>query len=298
MCLYDQNYVIIFMKIRFLLFLIFGLCCGFIAPAVNPSPKIVVTEKDKLILQQKLDKFSGDNALSTGALMLKIGLDFRGTPYVAKTLDNTSEESLVVNLRELDCTTFVENCLAIALTIKSGKPDYEKYIFELEMIRYRKGQLDGYVSRLHYFSEWITDNASKGIVTDVTLRAGGIKCPLSLNFMGTHPNYYPQLKENPMLINKIKLVEKEISGKQYYYLPKETISSQENELLEGDIIALTTRIAGLDVSHLGMIYKNDGKTFLLNASSIGMKVEVTHMTLGEYLKGSKNVTGIFVIRAK
>jgi len=262
------------------------------------SRKIIVTEKDKVLLQEKFNQFSKDSNLSVGELMLKIGNDFKGTPYVGKTLDLNIEEDLVVNLRELDCTTFVENCLAIARTIKSGKPTFESFTNELEKIRYRKGLLNGYVSRLHYFGEWITDNAEKGIVEDMTSKIGGVKCPIVLNFMGTHPDSYPQLKANPELIKEINRIEKRVSAMPFFFIPKEKIAIHENEILDGDIVALVTKIPGMDVSHVGLLFKKEGRVYLLHASLSGGKVETTRVPLADYLKDSKNTTGIFVVRAK
>ena len=46
--------------------------------------------------------------------MLEIGKFFLGTPYVAGTLETKGAEHLVVNLREYDCVTFVENVVALA----------------------------------------------------------------------------------------------------------------------------------------------------------------------------------------
>jgi len=261
------------------------------------APKVVVTEKDKIILQEKLEKFSKMGNLSTGELMLKIGLDFCGTPYVAKTLDISNEENLIVNLREFDCTTFVENCLAIARTLRSGHPSFDTFAAELEKIRYRSGRLNGYTSRLHYFSEWMTDNAAKGIVLDVTARLGGTKYPVLLSFMSSHPDFYPQLKENPILVKEMRFIENKISTQPFFSIPKEKIAEHESEISEGDIAALTTRIAGLDVTHLGLMFKKEGRIFLLNASLTGGKVEITRMPLSDYLKNSKNTTGIFIIRA-
>jgi len=266
--------------------------------SVSAAPKIIVTEKDKVLLQEKFDQFSKDSNLSTGELVLKIGNDFMGTPYVGNTLDRTVEEDLVVNLRELDCTTFAENCLAIARTIKSGKPTFENFTNELEKIRYRNGQLNGYVSRLHYFGEWITNNAEKGIVEDVSSKIGGVKCPIVLNFMGTHPDSYPQLKANPPLIKEIKIIEKRVSAEPLFFIPKEKIAIHEKDMLDGDIVALVTKIPGMDVSHVGILFKKDGRVYLLHASLSGGKVGTTRVPLADYLKDSKNTTGIFVVRAK
>ena len=286
------------MKIRFLKLFLFISFFNFISLFTYGAPKIVVTEKDKVLLQEKLNKFSKDSKLSVGELILKIGNDFKGTPYIGRTLDLTIEENLVVNLRELDCTTFVENCLAIARTIKSEKPSYESFTKELETIRYRHGQQNGYVSRLHYFGEWIIDNAAKGIVEDVTSKIGGEKCSIILNYMSTHPDSYPQLKEKPELIKEIETIEKKVSANQFFFIPKEKIAGSETKILDGDIVTFVTRIPGMDVSHVGILYKKDGRVFLLHAPLSGGKVETTKIPLADYLKDSKNTKGIFVVRAK
>ena len=282
------------LKIRILLLFLGAFSINILVAA----PKIIVTEKDKVLLQEKFDQFSKDSNLSTGELVLKIGNDFMGTPYVGNTLDRSIEEDLVVNLRELDCTTFAENCLAIARTIKSGKPTFESFTNELEKIRYRNGQLNGYVSRLHYFGEWIINNVEKGIVEEVSSKIGGVKCPIVLNFMGTHPDSYPQLKANPPLIKEIKIIEKRVSAEPFFFIPKEKIAIHEKDMLDGDIVALVTKIPGMEVSHVGILFKKDGRVYLLHASLSGGKVGTTKVPLADYLKDSKNTTGIFVVRAK
>lgn len=286
------------MKIKVLFLFVLTFTLSLVVSVAVGAPKIIVTEKDKVLLQEKFDQFSKDSNLSTGELVLKIGNDFMGTPYVGNTLDRTVEEDLVVNLRELDCTTFAENCLAIARTIKGGKPTFEGFTNELEKIRYRNGQLNGYVSRLHYFGEWITNNAEKGIVEDVSSKIGGVKCPIVLNFMGTHPDSYPQLKANPQLIKEIKIIEKRVSAVPFFFIPKEKIAIHEKDILDGDIVALVTKIPGMDVSHVGILFKKNGRVYLLHASLSGGKVGTTNVPLADYLKDSKNTTGIFVVRAK
>lgn len=286
------------MKIRLLMLLFCAVIIVTKVTVADGTSKIIVTEKDKALLQEKFDKFSKDSNLSTGELALKIGNDFKGTPYVGKTLDLTVEEDLVVNLRELDCTTFVENCLAIARTIKSGKLTFESFTSELEKIRYRNGQLNGYVSRLHYFGEWIVNNAEKGIVEDMSMKIGGVKCPILLNFMSTHPDSYPQLAANPALIKEIQEIELKVSAQSYFFIPKEKIAAYENKIMDGDLVAFVTKIPGMDVSHVGILFNKDGRIFLLNASMSGGKVETTNVPLADYLKNSKFTTGIFVVRAK
>jgi hypothetical protein len=286
------------MKLKILSLFILAFTVNLVTSFTVDAQKIIVTDRDKVLLQEILNKFSRDSDIPVGDLILKIGNNFKGTPYVGKTLDINIEENLVVNLRELDCTTFVENCLAISRTIKSGHPSFDTFVSELEKIRYRMGHPDGYVSRLHYFGEWITNNQLKGIVEDITFNLGGLKCAVFLNFMSTHPDFYPQLKANPALISEIKVIENSISGKPFFFIPKEKIAGSESKIFNGDFVALVTKIPGIDVSHVGLLYKNDGRVYLLHASQSGGKVESTSVPLADYLKDSRNTTGIFVVRAK
>ena len=46
---------------------------------------------------------------------------------VGKTLEVNPVEELVVNLRELDCTTFVETVLALTLTTREGGQKWDDY---------------------------------------------------------------------------------------------------------------------------------------------------------------------------
>jgi len=126
----------------------------------------IFQDEDKHLVEKKLNSFSQEINKPIADLVADIGFSFLGTPYVAATLENGLEEKLVINLRELDCTTFAETCLALARTVKSGKTDFESFAAQLEQIRYRDGIRNQYPSRLHYFSEWIHNNAEKKIISE------------------------------------------------------------------------------------------------------------------------------------
>jgi len=166
------------------------------------SEKIIYQLKDKEILEQLLDIYSAEQEATTSALMVKVGSFFLETPYVAHTLE-TGEEQLVVNLREMDCTTFAENCLAITRTIKSEKQTFEQFTSELQIIRYRDGVIDGYPSRLHYFCDWIYNNAKAELIADMSQEIAHTPFPKQINFMSTHPDSYRQLKESAPLVDLI-----------------------------------------------------------------------------------------------
>jgi hypothetical protein len=278
----------------FRLFVLTGILFVLVGPVFSENP--VISNVDKAILQQKLEKFSKERSNPMGELILKIGMDFINTPYVAKTLDKTKEELLVINLHQLDCTTFAENCLALARTIKSGDPDADRFCSELENLRYRSGKLAGYSSRLHYFSEWILDNDSRHNVEAITAQLGGIALPIHLNFMSTHPSEYPQLVNDPESTLKIKLIEEKVSAQKFWFIPADQFESVEKSVKNGDIVTLTTSIPGIDVSHVGILFRKNERIYLLHASSSAQKVVVSDEPFSQYLKKSKKTTGIMVAR--
>ncbi len=230
-------------------------------------------------------------------VVVAIGISFTGTEYLAHSLEKDGDEQLVINLTGLDCTTLVENCLALARCVKKGTTSFDDYLGGLQLIRYRDGIVDGYTSRLHYFSDWITNNVTKGVVEDKTLQMGGTPIKFHLDFMSTHPESYKQLKENPALIPIIKKQEEEINSRTYYYIPKEEFSSKEKLIESGDIIAITTTVEGLDIGHIGIAVKmDDERIHLLHAASPGTKVHITEMTLEDYLMKYKRHSGLIVLR--
>lgn len=285
-------------KLAFLILLfIMGNSCQTGARKTDLQPEqVTTTSEDRVILEKLLKRFSAEK-MSTPLLTASIGKAFLGTRYVAYTLENGKDEQLVVNLREMDCTTFVENCLALAISLKSGEGDFATFARNLEKIRYRDGKRDGYCSRLHYFSDWIYDNREKGLVTEPVTNFGS---PFDgmVNFMSTHPDNYPVLKENPELVPLIAQQETVISARKQVFLKKEQVKLFEDKLLEGDLVGITTRINGLDISHTGILVRMNGRIHLLHASSSLEKVVISEEPLAELLMSRKSYTGILVARPK
>jgi len=229
-------------------------------------------------------------------VMVEIGESFLGTDYLAHALEEDGDEQLVVNLTGLDCTTLVENSIALARCIKQDSTSFKHYLDELQFIRYRDGIIEDYPSRLHYFSDWITDNVSKKVVTDETKELGGVPIKFHLNFMSTHPDRYKQLKE-PDLIPIIRKQEKEINSRTYYYIPMDDFVSKENLINSGEIIAITTTVEGLDIGHTGIAVKmEDGRIHLLHAPNVNTKVQITDEPLADYLMKYKRHSGVIVLR--
>lgn len=258
--------------------------------------QITCSPADKQAFENKTIEIDGLLESDFGKTMVAIGKTFRGIPYVAKTLEVGETESLVINLQGLDCTTYVENVLAFSTLLRDGKADFDSFTEQLKTIRYKDGKLDGYGSRLHYFTEWIRNNQQKGLLKDITSEVGGIEIKKDINFMGTHRNLYPFLK-NDKNFEKILETERELAKESFCYLPHDQIEANEHLIQTGDIIALATSINGLDVTHTGIATREkDGRIHLLHASTGSNEVEVSELPLADYLKKIKKNTGILVAR--
>ncbi|MCK3684955.1 N-acetylmuramoyl-L-alanine amidase-like domain-containing protein [Maribellus sp. YY47] len=271
--------------------ILFILCTGKL-PAEEP---VKYNKADKLLLESIFDALDSKNKASTSELVVSVGMSFLNTPYVAHTLESEKEE-LVINLRELDCTTFAENCLAIARSIKGGNPSFKSFTNELQQLRYRNGKIKEYPSRLHYFSDWIFENAKSGYIQDVSQQICNTPYPLQVNFMSTHPDSYLQLKSNPLWVDDMKNIETNICQRQMYYLPQDKVAEMENQLKSGDIVGITTSVKGLDITHVGILVKINGRIHLMHASSKAMKVVISEEPLSDYLSAGKSNTGIMVAR--
>ncbi|MFT0713850.1 N-acetylmuramoyl-L-alanine amidase-like domain-containing protein [Flagellimonas lutimaris] len=263
---------------------------------VANAQKITCSPKDKSLFETKISDLEQAKASNLGDTIALVGQSFLGTPYVEKTLEVGDTETLVVNFGGLDCTTFVENVMAFSMMLQNQQKDFENFTENLETVRYRNGDLNGYPSRLHYFTEWIRNNEKKGLVKNITAVLGGVELEKPINFMGTHRNLYPFLASDENFEAMLK-VEKEIAKEKLCYLPLDQIESKEHLIKSGDILALATSIKGLDVTHTGIaIHQPDGRLHLLHASSKNGEVEISELPLADYLKNIKSNIGIIVAR--
>ena len=271
----------------------------FIVASTLQAQEILYTPGDSTFITGLLQKYNAAK-MSGGSLMLAIAGEFTGNKYVAGTLEQGSNEPLVINTQELDCTTFVEQVVAIYATVNEGKEGFRDMCTNLQRIRYRGGIRSGYASRLHYISQWIADSAKQHIIHEIDYGPVGRTLPIDLHYMSTHPASYKQLQGNSTLVKEIAKWERAMHGIEAAYIPKQELLRTANELpvYDGDIIALTTNIKGLDVTHIGFAFWENGELHLLHASSAEGKVIKEHKNLYEYQKSKKSQTGIRVFRGK
>lgn len=280
------------MKLLKIIFLVLSFSILSLAQVYSDKDMEICNTKFELAIDKKLSDKPINEIIS------EIGRSFLNTEYEAFTLEQEGKEQLVIHLTGLDCTTFLENTLTLSRCVKAQKTSFEDYQKELTFIRYRDGKLDEYPSRLHYFSDWIFNNCPKGIVKDVTKEIGGEPIKFNVYFMSKNPDKYKHLTETPTFIPIIAKQEKAINKRKYYYIPKEKVEKIESKIQNGDLIAITTNLQGLDIGHVGIAVKeSDGRIHFLHAPLSGSKVQISEKPLPEYLAAINKHTGIIVLRA-
>ena len=242
--------------------------------------------------------------LPIGEVVAMLGMTFLGTTYEPGTLELAGEEALVVNLRAFDCVTLVEHLLVLARLVVEADDAVmadetafrERYRAELTRLRYRDGRIDGYPSRLHYFSDWIRDGEAKGLVRDVTAELGGIRDDRPIHFMTSNPSAYRQLEEDPSNVEAIAAVEARLNGEPRYFIPQEEIAAAASQIRNGDVIAAVSTLDGLDIAHTGIALWHGGRLHLLHAPLVGENVELSARPLAERMMGISSQKGIMVVR--
>lgn len=240
-----------------------------------------------------------------GRSAARVGELAAGTPYQPGMLDAylgtgghpPDIEPLTLSLTRFDCVTLVESCLAVArVATREGVPAWALFGDEVERMRYRGGLRRGYPSRLHYFSEWITDGERRGLVRDVGAELGGVEDARPLRFMTEHRDAYPALADENGF-RGIAAMERRLDGHRRRVVPTERIPEVADRIETGDVLAFATAIPGLDVTHAAFAYRNaKGVLGVLHAPLSGGVVEVARATLPEYVAAIRRATGILVAR--
>ena len=230
-----------------------------------------------------------------GDWLICVARIFIGAPYKAATLEKRGPERLRVELAAFDCVTFVETVLALSACADQEAISKAQFRKNLQAIRYRGGRIDGFASRLHYFSDWIADNEKKRVVSNVSKDLGGASLRKKISFMTSHRDGYPALKQETEF-RKMQDVEKRLSRKTIRMIGRSALPMAAGCIQSGDIVALVTDLEGLDVSHVGFAVREGRSLRLLHASLAQGKVGISKQTLAAYIKARKSIAGIIIVR--
>lgn len=253
---------------------------------------------DTLRITDLIDRCVASGAATPNERVAFFAQEFLGTPYGAHTLE-VEPEMLTVRLDSIDCTTFVETVLALAQTAGERRHSWRDFVYNLQRLRYRGGVVDGYPSRLHYIADWASDNIHRGNVSDACrVFPKTTYMVKNIDFMTRNRSRYPALADSANF-QRIKSIESGYRNHRFPYIKSNDTGAREVRAAfrSGDAVALVSNLPGLDISHLGIIIKDEaGIPHLLHASYSGGKVQYETRPLDEFLRKNRRFLGVRVFR--
>jgi hypothetical protein len=216
--------------------------------------------------------------------LTRVGLQFIGKPYRANALSSSNPEELVADLTSFDCVTFIENSLALV----HAAGDESGYRTALVHFRYA-GDSVQYEKRYHYFSDAMRQLGYPLLGTQDMLQ----KLPKSFSFLS---NYLASKKHGQINLALLRSRESELAKSDFYFTPNALVDRLLPLLESGDLVGLVSKNPAIDFLHTGMVYRKDGKVYLLHASQEFKRVMVSKQTLGDYLKMHRQFIGVSAFR--
>jgi hypothetical protein len=165
-----------------------------------------------------------------------LGIRYQGNTLIGSP---TRPEQFVVRDDAFDCVTYCEVVLAAALA-----HDPAEFESELRRIRYDGGDVS-YNKRNHYFADWCKRNVDNGICRRVEIEP-------SVTFEKTL-TWHREFGKHPVSITAVD---------------KSTMLDKKSLLAPGDIIGFTSRRAGLDYYHTGLIAFTKNGDLLLRSAAL------------------------------
>lgn len=223
--------------------------------------------------------------------------EFEGVPYGGGAAGAPANKTLV-NTQQMDCVTFVENFLAMAIAAEetrrkkdqfSANQLFARYVQHLNRVRYYGGKPGSWENRIHYFTDAMRLLTEKDVLEDVG-RYNGVPFTKQINYISSNRH-----KFNFSDWNRVLNIEREMSNADRYYYPLDSLHRYAPIARNGDIVALTTTVEGLDVSHCGYITVKNDRLMFSHASSVHKKI-VLEVDFEDYLDTRTTITGIMVFR--
>ncbi|MEU2252502.1 DUF1460 domain-containing protein [Nocardia xishanensis] len=256
------------------LLVLLALVCG-MAPAVGVPNAASFDDVTARKVDELLALRATAPAAGKGELLALLSSRFLGTPYGANMLvgSATQPEQLVVDLRRVDCFTFLDYVEAL-----SRSADRDQFVANLIETRYAGGRVD-FLQRKHFFSDW--SHTPRIAATDITatLSPAAVTVGKRLNAKADGGTYLPGLP---------------VVARDLTYIPSGAVDRNViGQLRTGDYIGAYSDQPGLDVTHVGIfVMTPDGPVFR-NASSLAANNQVVDSPLADYVRSTP---GIVVLR--
>lgn len=252
----------------------------FIYRYVSEEYDIQFNDTSKKMMEDVFALLKENNLKSDEEKLNIISSYFLETPYVANRLVGftTDPEQLVIALDELDCFTYLDY-------IESFKQSHtqEDFINNLKRVRYRQAKVD-YLHRKHFYSDWYTE--SQIVATDLL----------------TNPEYANIIETDSVDLNQgangVYIPGLAVRNRDINFIPRNNVTEDVLKTFKtGDYVGIRKNIAGLDVTHTGIIIQKDDGTYMRHASSAKSAMKVVDQKLTDYLDINTSVDGLLFFRS-
>ena len=215
------------------------------------------------------------------------------------------EEHLMVSLSQVDCTTVIEDVLALALCYRDGRTTQDDLKDYYRRMHYQDGVIS-FATRNHYFT-WIMQSAIKeGFVERISPDEPVFPFTGLVDMMPSYMTknkhlFWPQMNDEKNY-KAIDLRQKQ--GVRFTYIPRELLHMSQDSALgvipDGDIMAVVcdqhSWARGLGIKHLLIAKWIDGKLHFYHASGEGLGL--AKMDAYTYMKDKFTMIGVAVYRLK
>jgi hypothetical protein len=211
-----------------------------------PMTCSVLAPDDRRVVHELLTAVDG--CVSVGQRLRLITARMLGAPYLPHPLigSATEPEVFTVTLQGFDCVTLIETALALAWA-----DDREAFLTLLRQVRYRHGEI-AWQQRLHYATTWLRHHVHHGRLSEVACSEAMQRITRRLDVLPGFPPYTATWR----------------------YFPIEALPAVSPRVVDGDIIFFVSTHQGLDIFHLGMLFRATRGALLRHAArSRGQVVE-------------------------
>lgn len=232
---------------------------------------------------------------SFGQIVLNAARLAVGRPY-APQVELPGIEVVDNNVNVFQCVSLVEGALAMARCAWQDERTAGCFRKEIARLRYRHGAMDGFGSRLHYFEDWLDDNASRGSLAVLTDKYSKHTLLRRTAYMSNHLPLFPGMQDANER-KRIEHTEARLSHKPVPIVLRSDLARASEHLVDGDIVAIATRRPDILVHHVGFVDRDSrGVVHLLHASSALGRVVRTHDALLDYVKRKPEREGVLIAR--
>jgi photosystem II stability/assembly factor-like uncharacterized protein len=179
----------------------------------------------------------------------------------------------------VDCVTITEQSLSLSIS-----EDSNEFLFQLDKIRYRSGNVS-FFNRNHFFvPDWIPANS--WLIEDVTTNFGGNLSEKLIRTIGRQKFFALKNISIPQVKDDV--------GYETFYIPRQHVAKAIEKIDQPMIVSFIGNESWLFSLHVGMVYQDSDRLMLRHASmSAGKVIEEPFLP---YLTRMKRFIGIKLLK--